>query len=305
MAYSRHNGYHAREVRPAAGAPPTSTRAHHAIDLSRLFLPEALAGAPVARALDPGDAVRLNQIRSASYLHVFEVLESVLVEAARKRAASEDTDVREQLGPILRLDAFDHASLFEGFLEDFGRAFPVATRRLPWPEDLESALAHGTPLALLVLALHLKLVTQQHYLACVRGHDALEPGFVKLLKDHWNLECGGERTCGSVVEIQAALSRALPGRIPSALRDYKIFVFAIDDVLRRQADLDVATLEDLRGQPFPSATRKAIVDAEVAAHRKTFLTVGIVNAAFVYAMRSLGPTAPSMLAGVVASLSSR
>jgi hypothetical protein len=48
-----------------------------------------------------------------------------------------------------------------------------------------------------------------------------------------------------------------------------------------------------------------VVAAQVAAHRKTFLTVGIVNAAFVYAMRTLGPTAPSMLAGVVSALSAR
>ena len=32
---------------------------------------------------------------------------------------------------------------------------------------------------------------------------------------------------------------------------------------------------------------------------------GIVNAAFVYAMRSLGPSAPAMLAGVVSALTSR
>jgi hypothetical protein len=278
------------------------SRAH--IDLTRHFLPEALTGAPQSRALDLPDSVRLNQIRSASYLHMFDVLESVLGKGARVRAGN-DEDVHEQLQPILRLDAFDHASLFRTFLDDFGRAFPVPHRRLPWPKDLEAAVEHAAPHALLVLALHLKLVTQQHYLACVRGDEALEPAFVRLLKDHWNLECGGDRPCGAVVAIQTMLTKALPGRIPSALRDYKLLVFAIDDVLKRQAELDVATLEDARGAPLPAPLRKAAFDMEVAAHRKTFLTVGIVNAAFVYAMRSLGPAAPSMLAGVVAALSTR
>ncbi len=276
----------------------------HHIDLTRHFLPEALAGAPRTRALDAPDAVRLNQIRSASYLHLFDVLESALGKGARVRAGN-DEDVHEQLQPILRLDAFDHASLFRTFLDDFARAFPVPHRRLPWPSDLESAVQHASPHALLVLALHLKLVTQQHYLACVRGDETLEPTFVRLLKEHWNLECGGDRPCGAVVAIQTMLMKTLPGRIPPALRDYRLLVFTIDDVLRRQAELDVATLEDVRGAPLTSSARKAAFDTEVAAHRKTFLTVGIVNAAFVYAMRSLGPAAPSMLAGVVASLATR
>ena len=93
--------------------------------------------------------------------------------------------------------------------------------------------------------------------------------------------------------------------MPSALRDYRSLVFACDDVLRRQAELDVATIEDVRGAPLSVGDRQAVVVAQVAAHRKTFLTIGIVNATFVYAMRTLGPTAPAMLAGIVAALSAR
>ena len=257
------------------------------------------------RSLGEADAVRLNQIRAASYLHVFETLEEIVSGAARSRAR-DGADVVEALAPILRFDAFDHASLFHAFLDDFARAFPVVHRRVPWPKELEGVVGSASPHALLVLALHLKLVTQQHYLACVRGDQALEPAFVRLLREHWTLECGGERTCGSVVEIQSTLTRILPGRIPSALRDYKLVVFAIDDLLERQSALDVETLEEARGAPLtPASNRRAVLDVETTAHRKTFLTMGIVNAAFVYAMRSLGPSAPAVLAGVVASLTSR
>lgn len=278
---------------------------HAHVDLSRCFLPEGLAGGSARRSLSEEDAVRLNQIRAASYLHVFQILEEIVAAGARTRAR-DGTEVLEALAPILRFDAFDHASLFRTFLDDFGRAFPVAHRRVAWPRELEAVVGSAVPHALLVLALHLKLVTQQHYLACVRGDQALEPGFVRLLREHWTLECGGERTSGSVVAIQSTLTRILPGRIPSALRDYKLVVFAIDDLLERQAELDVQTLEDARGATLtPASHRRAVLDVETAAHRKTFLTMGIVNAAFVYAMRSLGPTAPAMLAGVVASLTSR
>jgi hypothetical protein len=274
------------------------------LDLTRCFLPEALAGLAPIRSLDDADRRRLNQIRACSYLHLFDTFETALSTVARERGRL-DIEVREALGPLLRLDCFDHHELFFGFETAFAAAFPVRPRLVPLPDDFARTLTLATPLSLLVLALHFKLVTQQHYLACVRGDESLEPNFVRLLKDHWCVECGHARACASALAIQQALGQALPGRIPSALRDYRLLVFSCDDVLRRQAELDVTTLEEARGRPLVPRHRLDIVEAQVAAHRKTFLTVGIVNAAFVYAMRTLGPTAPSMLAGVVSALSSR
>jgi hypothetical protein len=288
----------------------SASSAPGALDLSRRFLPEALAGLAPLRALADEDRLRLNQIRACSYLHLFDTFELSLAAAVRERSQV-DLEVREALAPLLELGCFDHHELFFSFERDFEQAFPVAPRLVPLPSDFAATLTHATALSLLVLALHFKLVTQQHYLACVRGDESLEPRFVRLLKAHWGVECGGgggtvpPRTRNSVLAIQQALGKAMPGRLPSALRDYRLLVFACDDVLRRQAELDVATLEDARGAGLSPEDRSVIVTAQVAAHRKTFLTVGIVNAAFVYAMRSLGPNAPAVLAGVVAALSSR
>jgi hypothetical protein len=275
------------------------------LDLSRGFLPEALAGLATVRFLGELDRRRLNQIRAGSYLYLFELFESALSTAARDRAVA-DIATREVLEPLLRPAAFDHAEMLRTFRAAFVRAFEVTPRYLPRPDDLERALREAAPLSLLVLALHFKLVTQQHYLACVRGDEKLEPRFVRLLKEHWSRECGGGVTnCNSALVLQQALGKASPGRIPAALRDYRMLVFSCDDVLRRQSELDVSTLEITRRSAFSPADRKALVEVQVAAHRKTFLTVGIVNAAFVYAMRTLGPTAPAMLAGVVSALSNR
>jgi hypothetical protein len=277
---------------------------HVPLDMTRRFLPEALGGLSVVRALDEDDRRRLNQVRACSYLHLFDAFEAALSAAARHRAR-QDIDTRDTLAPLLRFDTFDHHELFRSFESELIGAMPVEPRLLSPSDELADTLAHVSPLSLLVLALHLKLVTQQHYLACVRGDEPLEPHFVRLLKEHWNVECGHQKTCGSVVEIQAALAKATPGRVGPALRDYRLIVFACDDVLARQALLDVATLEDLRGAPIDPGVRATVIAAERTAHRKTFLTVGIVNAAFVYAMRCLGPTAPSVLAGVVSALASR
>jgi hypothetical protein len=272
--------------------------------MTRCFLPEALAGLTPVRSLDGADRRRLNQIRACSYLHLFDVFEASVSTVARERARL-DAEARDALAPLLRLDCFDHHELFFAFETAFCEAFPVRPQLVPLPADFTRTLTLAAPHALLVLALHFKLVTQQHYLACVRGGESLEPSFVRLLKEHWCVECEKTGSCGPALAIQEGLAHALPGRIPAALRDYRLLVFSCDDVLRRQAELDVATLEDARGAPLAPAVRAGVLTAQVAAHRKTFLTVGIVNAAFVYAMRALGPTAPAMLAGVVSALSSR
>jgi hypothetical protein len=274
------------------------------LDLTRSFLPEALAGLAPIRALGAEDRRRLNQIRACSYLHLFDVFETSVAAVARERART-DVEVRDVLGPLLRFDNFDHHGMFSSFETEFAAVFPVEPRLVPLPDDLARTLTLASPLSLLVLSLHFKLVTQQHYLACVRGDESLEPHFVRLLKDHWCVECGAGRACSSALGIQQALGHALPGRVPAGLRDYRLLVFSCDDVLQRQAELDVQTLEEARGKSLSASDRIAVVTAQMAAHRKTFLTVGIVNAAFVYAMRTLGPMAPSMLAGVVSSLSAR
>jgi hypothetical protein len=274
------------------------------LDLRRSFLPEALAGLAPVRVLDEDDRRRLNQIRACSYLHLFDAFETSLASVARERART-DVEVRDVLAPLLSFDCFDHHEMFFAFETDFAAAFPVPPRLVPPPVDFAKTLMLAAPLSLLVLALHFKLVTQQHYLACVRGDESLEPHFVRLLKDHWCVECGAGRACTSALGIQQALGLALPGRVPAGLRDYRLLVFSCDDVLRRQAELDVQTLEHARGKPLPLSDRASVLGSQVTAHRKTFLTVGIVNAAFVYAMRTLGPTAPAMLAGVVSALSAR
>jgi len=274
------------------------------LDLSRAFLPEALAGLAAVRALDSDDRRRMNQIRAVSYLHLFDQLETCLADAARAQG-TRDMDARDTLVPLLHLDSFDHNELFHGFERAFERTFPVQPKLVPRPADLDEILSVAAPLSLLVVALHLKLVTQQHYLACVRGDESLEPTFVKVLKEHWAMECGRPRSASSTLAIQQALGAALPGRIPAALRDYRRIMFVCDDVLRRQAELDVQSLEATREDKLAASERQAVVDAQFAALRKTFITFGIVNAAFVYAMRALGPTAPAMLAGVVSALSSR
>lgn len=274
------------------------------LDLDRPFLPDALAGLSKVKALGEDERRRMNQIGATSYLHLFDLLETCLADAVRAHAMR-DADARDTLVPLLRLDAFDHNELFRQFERAFAESFEIAPNLLPRPADLDEVLGAAVPLSLLVISLHLKLVTQQHYLACVRADERLERRFVDVLKEHWTTECGKIESPSSAHAVQEALGAALPGRVPAALRDYRRILFTCDDVLRRQSELDVETLEAARDVALSPADRQSVLSAQIAAHRNAFITFGIVNTAFVYAMRRLGPSAPATLAGVVAALAAR
>lgn len=267
------------------------------LDLSRALLPDALAPAGPGRAGASEDELLANHVAAAGYLHLLGLFEDAIARAARARAAvpSDAAAVAPLTAAALR-----HGRALRGFRAELARSLAVEPEAVAPPEDLHEALLTASPWAVLILALQMKLVTQQHYLACVRGDRRLEPRFVALLKEHWAAECGGADRCQSVGALQRALARAPVDRVAESLRDYRRLVRACDDVLGRQAALDLAALARRGlGAGAPS------LEAHRAAYRKTFLTMGIVNASFVYALRCLGPTAPAALAGVVASLSGR
>lgn len=271
------------------------------INLGLPLLPE-VSQVVASGLLEPVDRLTLNQLRGVGCLHLLDLIESSIGVAARQRASS-SVDAREALAPLLRFDTFDHGRLLQSFQQAFARARGIEPLRITGATELDRALAVGSPLAILVLALHFKLLAQQHYLDCVRaGGEVLEPAFVRIVKEHWMVERG--EAGSAVLALQQALARALPGRVPAAMRDYRLLVFAADDVVTRQAELDAATLEAVRREPF-AVDRNAVVAAQRLAYRRTLLTVGMVNAAFVYAIRGLGPSAPELLAGIVSALSRR
>ena len=210
---------------------------------------------PCARSTDD-DRRRLNQIRACSYLHLFDVFETSLGgRGARARARRPRGARRARAAPPARLLRSSRA-LLRRSRPQFARGVPGRRRgSCRCPTTSRATLdARDRRSSLLVLALHFKLVTQQHYLACVRGDESLEPHFVRLLKEHWCVECGAAATCGSVARHPGgARATRCPAAFPSALRDYRLLVFACDDVLRRQAELDVATLEEARGEPLSRA----------------------------------------------------
>src|SRR5262249_19102071 len=130
----------ARDAARAVGMTAAET-----LDMSRCFLPEALASVPLIHALGEDDRRSLNQLRSLSYVHLFDLFETALADAARERAAHDGAD-GDMLAPLRRFDSFDHHELFRRFEAELIGALPVAPRLVPPSPDLDAALTHAAPI---------------------------------------------------------------------------------------------------------------------------------------------------------------
>jgi hypothetical protein len=74
-------------------------------------------------------------------------------------------------------------------------------------------------------------------------------------------------------------------------------------MLRQQAEMDARSLARCTGRVFDEASVKAIVDAQHAGYRYTFLVYGMKNASFINVVRAMSPDAVGRVADRAAGLS--
>ena len=279
------------------------------LDLTRVFLAGGAGRArPVAgcstirmrRRLEPDSRARATCTCSTSSRRASRRP----LRAARARATSRS---RETLAPLLRARLLRSSRAVPRVRDASSpRRSPCARGSCRGRPTSTRTLTLAAPLSLLVLALHLKLVTQQHYLACVRGDESLEPHFVRLLKDHWSRRVRRRRELdGSALAIQQALgagaARARPVGAPR-LSAARLLVRRRPRAGRRSSTSRRSRTR--RGAPLLRADRDAVVaragrgasqDVPHGRHRQR--RVRLCDA------ERSGPTAPAMLAGVVSALS--
>jgi hypothetical protein len=92
----------------------------------------------------------------------------------------------------------------------------------------------------MLVTLHLEIMTQAHYVECVKDDTDIDPLFVKLLRFHWMEESQHARI--DALELDKLLEAATPAAIDTALDDYLGLIDAFDGLLKSQADMDARSL---------------------------------------------------------------
>jgi hypothetical protein len=265
---------------------PPDTR----LDFSRPFLPTGLAARGELPFLSLNERRTLNQITGNAYLNLFGFVEEYILATVLEHAGAEAFGDHDAIRALVRFadEEAKHQKLFGRYVDAFKRDFAVETEVLGSAVEVAHVIMSKSKIAVMLVTLHLEIMTQAHYIECVRDDAEIDPFFAKLLRMHWMEESQHARI--DALELDKMLDAATPAQIETAMQDYLDLLGAFDGLLKSQSEMDERTLERAAGRTFSPGEKTAIVDAQHAGYRRTFLTYGMTNPMFARHLETISPS---------------
>ncbi|MEA5448651.1 hypothetical protein VB780_08750 [Leptolyngbya sp. CCNP1308] len=271
---------------------------HRPLDFSRPFLPEALVQTQVS-GLSVKESLALNHIRSYSYLHLFGLVEEFILPLVVDHAKTPGCDDIEATQAYLGFAAEEskHIRLFRQFAAAFEAGFGHRCEVIGPPQAIADFVLSHSPLGVALMTLHIEWMTQRHFLESVRGQqDALDPQFCRLLKHHWQEEAQHARLDALMVESMAQSLDA--NAIAAAIDDYIAIIRYLDQGLKAQVQLDIASLERAIGRTFSAPERDEIQHIQERSYQNAFLIAGITHPSFKHSVQALSAAGYAQIAAL-------
>jgi hypothetical protein len=272
------------------------------LDFSRPFLPNALSGEHRLTELSDVERLKLNHITGAAYLNLFGFVEEYIVATVVQHVQAEMHGDHEALRALMRFaeEELKHQELFTRYVSAFKAKFGTPVGVLDNAAEVAGVVLSKSPIAVMIMTLHLELMTQEHYTESVRENTSLDPLFCSLLKHHWLEESQHARL--DALELDKLLDTATPEAIDQAFTDFFDLIDAVDGLLGMQAKMDVDSLAHAAGRTFTSEQGERIAAAQHAAYRNTFIVMGLRNRMFVDYMTRVSQAQAAKIASKAASL---
>lgn len=276
-----------------------------ALDFTKRFLPDSLAGVESIAFLSHDEKRILNQIRGNSYLYLFGFVEEFILPFVLDQARGTVHGDSAETRALVRFadEEAKHIDLFRRFATAFAEGFPTPCGVIgPASEAAAAILSHGK-LGVGLVILHLEWMTQKHYVESVKGNDTedLDPLFCSLLRHHW-LEEAQHARLDTLLVSRLAIEGG-PAGIDKAFDDYLSIATMLDGALAAQVDLDIASLSAATGRTFTDAEIAALTAAQQRSYRWTFLVSGATHPNFEKALNELSPTRAAQVLQVARALS--
>src|SRR4051812_16767030 len=157
------------------------------LDFGRPFMPGPMFIGTEISFLHTVEKLKLNQIFGNSYRYLFYFIEAYVVNMAMRQAMAELYGDDDALRAMLRFaeEEVKHQKMFLRFGEMFASGFGSKCDHVESPQALAAFIMSKSPMAVLLVTLHLELATQVHYVACMRDSQDMEPLFQSLFRHHW------------------------------------------------------------------------------------------------------------------------
>src|SRR5262245_26613599 len=157
------------------------------LDFKRPFMPAAMFQGGSLDFLSAGEKLKLNQIFGNSYAYLFYFVEAYIIDMAMRHAEAELYGNDDNLRAMLRFaeEEVKHQKMFQRFKVMFDRSFGSECDLVQNPQAVAGVILSKSPMAVTLVTLHLELITQAHYVDCMRDSNEMEPLFQRLFKHHW------------------------------------------------------------------------------------------------------------------------
>jgi hypothetical protein len=257
------------------------------LDFTKPFLPDGLAGVSSITSLNDKEKLLLNQIRGATYLHLFQLVEDFILPFALDHAREGAYGDKERVRALVNFaeEEAKHQQLFRAFWDEFKKDFPVTPEVIGPSEAIaDTVLGHGK-LGVALLVLHLEWLTQKHYLESIQTDESIDPLFADLLKHHWQEEAQHAKL-DTLIAAELA-SHSSQEEIEKAIDEFLAIGGILDGGLQQQVKFDLDTLEKVIHRTLSPAEREEIERIQLKSYRWTFLVSGLEQTNFVSAISDL------------------
>lgn len=244
------------------------------------FMPKAMFFGDTVACLSPEERLTLNQIFGNGYGYLFYFVEAYIINMALKHASAELYGDDDNLRAMLRFaeEEVKHQQLFMRFGQMFNRQFGSECDLVDSPHVVAELILSKSPMAVLLVTLHLEIITQAHYVDSMRDNKDMEPLFVSLFRHHWMEESQHAKL--DVLELLKLRREADEAQVETAINDYFDIAAALASLLADQAKRDVISLERSVKRTFSDEERAAIEAAQRRAYHRAFLYDGVTNTLF-------------------------
>ena len=271
------------------------------LDFTRPFLPEQLVMTRGVNCLSDGEKRQINQICGNAYLNLFAFVEEFILATIVQHANAEMFGDRTAVRALCRFaeEEVKHQQLFGRYRDAFNRGFGHDCSVLESAMEVAEVIMQKSPIAVMVLTLHIELMTQQHYTECIKDNSQIDPFFANLLKFHWLDEAQHAKI--DALELEKLVAYATKEEVELAVDEYLQILDAFDGLLKQQAEMDVASLAVATGRTFSDEERAQVVKALTSSYRKTFIIYGMTNPGFVKILGIMSKDGQARIAGKVSA----
>jgi hypothetical protein len=276
------------------------------LDFSKPFLPETIAHTQAIFCLNPDEQLILNQIRGNSYLHLFGLVEEFILPLVVNHVQFIGCETIEATQAYLCFaqEESKHINLFRQFAAAFAAGFGFRCEVIGPPREIADFVLQHSPLGVALVTLHIEWMTQRHFLDSVRSNqdELLDPQFCSLLKHHWLEEAQHARL--DTLMVQDLAQKLDDAAIETAIDDYIAIIQYLNEGLKAQVQLDIASLEMPIARTLTATEREEIRQIQEFSYQKAFLISGITHPNFVQSVHELSTTGYARIVAIVNSFSS-